>query len=134
MLNEELLNKVIKRLLEKLEETEEGTDTHKSLVDAIAKLEEKAIEIQRVKDDAADKAAVRERDLKNDIIEHNVKCEQMSEERIDRWVKHFLTTLGIVGPIMLTVWGTLVSIDFEKEGTITTIMGRGFINRLLGKK
>lgn len=134
MNNEELLNKVIGHLLEKVESAEVGSEQHKSLVDAIAKLEDKALEIERIKNDAADKAAARDRELKNDILEHNLKCEQMSEERIDRWVKNILTGLGIVLPIGLTVWGTKVSFKFEEEGTITTIMGRGFVNRLFGKK
>lgn len=134
MLNEELLSNVVKHLLEKLEETEPGSEQHKALVDAISKLEDKVIEIKRVQNDAADKAVTRERELKNDIVEHNIKCEQMSEERIDRWVKNLLSAVGIVAPIWLTVWGTKVSFKFEEEGTITTIMGRGFINRLFGKK
>ena len=134
MLNEKLLSKTVEYLLEKLEETEVGSDKHKALVDAIAKLEDKLIEIQRIQNDAADKAATRERELKNDILEYNVKCEQMKEDRIDKWVKNLLTALGIVLPIWLTVWGTKVSFKFEEEGTITTIMGRGFINRLFGKK
>lgn len=134
MLNEKLLSKTVEYLLKKLEETEVGSDKHKALVDAIAKLEDKLIEIQRIQNDAADKAATRERELKNDILEYNVKCEQMKEDRIDKWVKNLLTALGIVLPIWLTVWGTKVSFKFEEEGTITTIMGRGFINRLFGKK
>lgn len=134
MLNEKLLSKTVEYLLEKLEETEVGSDKHKALVDAIAKLEDKLIEIQRIQNDAADKAATRERELKNDILEYNVKCEQMKEDRIDKLVKNLLTALGIVLPIWLTVWGTKVSFKFEEEGTITTIMGRGFINRLFGKK
>lgn len=136
MNNEALLNKVIEYLLKKVENTEDGSEQQKALVDAIAKLEDKALEIQRIKNDAADKAATRERELKNDILEHNLKCEQMSEERIGRWVKDILTALGIVLPICVAVWGTKVSFKFEEEGTITTIGGRSWITGLfrLGKK
>lgn len=136
MNNETLLNKVIEYLLNKVENTEDGSEQQKALVDAIAKLEDKALEIQRIKNDAADKAATRERELKNDILEHNLKCEQMSEERIGRWVKDILTALGIVLPICVAVWGTKVSFKFEEEGTITTIGGRSWITSLfrLGKK
>ena len=134
MINENALNKVIGNLLEEMENTDVESDRYKALVDAVAKLEDRALEIERIKNDAADKAATRDRELKNDILEHNLKCEQMSEERVDRWVKNILAGLGIVLPIGLTVWGTKVSFKFEEEGTITTIMGRGFINRLFGKK
>ena len=58
----------------------------------------------------------------------------MAEDRMDRWVKNILTGVGIVSSTALAVWGTLKSFEFEKEGTVTTIMGRGWVNRLFGKK
>lgn len=134
MNNQEALDKVIGNLIAKLETTEVGSEEHKALVDAIAKLEDKSLEMERIQIDAADKAKAREREFKNDVLEHNLKCEQMSEDRIDRWVKNILTGLGIVSSTALAVWGTKKSFEFEKEGTITTIMGRGWINRLFGKK
>lgn len=134
MNNQEALDKVIAGFIAKLEETEPGSEEHKALVDAIAKLEDKSLEMERIQIDAADKAKAREREFKNDILEHNLKCEQMSEDRIDRWVKNILTGVGIVSSTALAVWGTLKSFEFEKEGTVTTIMGRGWVNRLFGKK
>ena len=58
----------------------------------------------------------------------------MDEEKKDRLVKNIITAAGIVLPLVITVWGTKVSLKFEEEGTFTTIMGRGFINKLLPKK
>ena len=134
MNNQEALDKVIGELLAELETTEAGSEQHKALVDAIAKLEDRSLEMQRIQIDAADKAKAREREFKNDVLEHNLKCEQMSEDRVDRWVKNILTGLGIVSSAALAIWGTKKSFEFEKEGTITTIMGRGWVNRLFGKK
>ena len=67
-------------------------------------------------------------------FENDLKLKQMKDDKIDRWVKNGLTALGIAVPTVVTVWGTLKSFKFEEEGTITTIMGRGFINKLLPKK
>lgn len=134
MNNQEALDKVIGNLIAKLGETEVGSEEHKALVDAIAKLEDRSLEMERIQNDATDKEKARERELKNDILEHNLKCEQMSEDRIDRWVKNILTGLGIATSTALAIWGTKKSFEFEKEGTITTIMGRGWVNRLFGKK
>lgn len=134
MNNQEALDKVIGSLIAELEGTEVGSEEHKALVDAIAKLEDRSLEIQRIQNDAEDKAKTRERELKNDILEQNLKLEQMSDDRIDRWVKNILTGLGIVSSAALAIWGTKKSFEFEKEGTITTIMGRGWVNRLFGKK
>ena len=134
MNNQEALDKVIGSLITELEMTDVGSEEHKALVDAIAKLEDRSLEIQRIQIDAEDKAKTRERELKNDILEQNLKLEQMSDDRIDRWVKNILTGLGIVSSAALAIWGTKKSFEFEKEGTITTIMGRGWVNRLFGKK
>lgn len=130
MNNEALLDKVIEYLLKKVENTEDGSEQQKALVDAIAKLEDKSLEIKKMKQAAADTEATRERDLTNDAIEHDIKRKQLFDERLDRWVKNILTGLGIVLPIWVAVWGTKVSFKFEEEGTLTTIMGRGWINRL----
>ncbi|MBO5887449.1 MAG: hypothetical protein J6Q60_05460 [Bacteroidaceae bacterium] len=134
MNNQEALDKVIGNLIAELEDTDVGSEEHKALVDAIAKLEDRSLEIQRIQNDAEDKAKTRERELKNDILEQNLKLEQMSDDRIDRWVKNILTGLGIVSSAALAIWGTKKSFEFEKDGTITTIMGRGWVNRLFGKK
>lgn len=66
--------------------------------------------------------------------EQRLKEQQLKDEKKDRLVKNVLTGAGIVLPIIVTIWGTKVSMEFEEEGTFTTIMGRGFINKLLPKK
>lgn len=134
MTNKEALDAVIAKLIEKIEDMEVGSEEYRAAVDALAKLQDRSIEMERVNQDAIDKAAHRERDLKNDILEHNLKCEQMKDDYQDRLVKNVLTGAGIVMPILLTIWGTKASFKFEKDGVITTTMGRGFINRLFGKK
>ena len=67
-------------------------------------------------------------------IEVEFKRQEMNEERKDRWIKNGIAALSVIVPTAVTVWGTIKTIEFEKEGTITTIMGRGFINKLLPKK
>lgn len=67
-------------------------------------------------------------------FEQKLKIHQIEEDRIDRWIKNGIAIAGIILPIGLTVWGTYKSFEFEKDGTITTIMGRGYINKLIPKK
>ena len=57
----------------------------------------------------------------------------MEEEKKDRLIKNILTGAGIIIPLGVTVWGTLKTLKFEEEGTVTTLMGRGFINKLFPK-
>ena len=67
-------------------------------------------------------------------LEKDFKLKQSDEEKKDRLIKNCLSVAGIVLPIWVTIWGTLKTLEFEKEGTVTTIMGRGFINKLLPRK
>ena len=124
---ETLLHKVIIHDLEVAKDLETGSDEHRAAVDGATKLLDRAIELEKISIESQEKAENRE-------IEKDLKMKQMKEERIDRWVKNGLSAAGILLPMALTIWGTKKSFEFEKEGTITTIMGRGFINKLLPKK
>ena len=124
---ETLLHEEIQGEFEELEKIEVGSDKYKTAVDGLTKLCDRAIEIEKFKS---------EQELKRDQQEADeiLRAEQMKDERKDRLVKNCLTGAGIGIPAVLTVWGTLKSIKFEETGTITTIMGRGFIQKLLPKK
>jgi hypothetical protein len=58
----------------------------------------------------------------------------MKDEKKDRLFKNIISAAGVVLPLIVTIWGTKVSMQFEKEDSFTTIMGRGFIQKLLPKK
>ena len=124
---ETLLYDEIETLYEKLRTLEPGSDEHKAVVDEVAKLMDRAIEIERLENDCTDKAEIR----KNDVA---VKQQQLADEKKDRLIKNIIGGMGVILPLIVTIWGTKVSLKFEEEGTFTTIMGRGFINKLLPKK
>ena len=83
--------------------------------------------MEKVNNDCNDKTEIRE----NDKV---LKMQQFEDEKKDRWVRNAISAAGVVLPILVTIWGTKVSLEFEKEGTFTTIMGRGFIQKLLPRK
>lgn len=112
--------------LEALDSMEVGSETYKATVDGLGKLLDRAIELERLEQEYEDKTITRK-------AEEEFKNRQLKEEKIDRWIKNGLAVTGIVVPTLLTVWGTVVSLNFEKEGTVTTGIGRGFINKLLPK-
>lgn len=113
---EELLHKEIAQEFEKLEGMEVGTDTYKTTVDGLTKLVDRAIEIDKINIDH----------------EHNEKVHE--HEKKDSIIRHVLTGLGIAVPTATAVWGTLKSLKFETTGTVTTIFGRGWLNKLLPRK
>ena len=124
---ETLLHEEIQDGFDALSKMERGTEIHKTTVDEVAKLFDKAIEIEKIEIEAKDKAKSRE-------IEASLKRAQMEEDRKDRRVKNGIAIGGIVLPLAVTIWGTFKTLKFEEEGTVTTIMGRGFINKLIPKK
>ena len=119
----ETLYKEIEDELQELNEIEVGTDEYKSSVDGVTKLLDRAIEIEK-----------HEAEMKEREAERIAKNIQVAEEQKDRVVKNYISAGGVVLPLLVTIWGTLKSFKFEKDGTVTTIMGRGFINKLLPKK
>lgn len=104
-----------------------GTEEYKSGVDGLAKLMDRAIEMERIDIEVQEKAESRELDEK-------LKLKQMKAERIDRIVGWIIKAIEIGVPVAVTIWGVKASFKFEETGAITTIMGRGFINKLLPKK
>lgn len=124
---ETLLHEEIQEEFEELGKLEVGTDKYNAAVDGLTKLCDRAIELEKLKT---------ETELKQDQqnVDAELRAEQLKDERKDRVVKNCLTGAGIVIPTAVTIWGTLKSIKFEETGTITTIMGRGFIQKLLPKK
>ena len=119
----ETLYKEIEDELQALNEIKVGTDEYKSSVDGVTKLLDRAIEIEK-----------HEAEMKEREAERIAKNIQVAEEQKDRVVKNCISAGGVVLPLLVTIWGTLKSFKFEKDGTVTTIMGRGFINKLLPKK
>ena len=112
--------------LEALAGMEVGSEPYKATVDGLGKLLDRAIELERLEQEWEEKRETREH-------EEEFRNRQLKEEKIDRLIRNGLTVAGIVVPTLLTVWGTVVSLNFEKEGTVTTGIGRGFINKLLPK-
>lgn len=121
------LHEEIAKELDELGKMQLGTDEYRGTVDGVTKLMDRAIEIERLDVEAQDKVEARHSD-------EDLKMKQMKDENKDRIVKNCISVLSFVVPTVVTIWGTIKSIEFEKEGTITTIMGRGFINKLLPKK
>ena len=133
-----------------------GTDEYKVTVDGLTKLVDRAIEIEKVKNAKEEKAKsqkfeeelktkqdefdqkIRKTELDSKLqqaqTDYGLKSRQANDEAKNRLIGNCIAAAGIVIPAMITIWGTLKSLEFEKEGTVTTIVGRGFINKLLPKK
>ena len=123
----ELLDEEIQVEFEKLSKLEVGSESYKATVDGLTKLVDRAVEIDKTEMENATK-------IEAQNIENDLKALQIKEDNRDRWVRNGIAIAGIIVPSVLTVWGTLKSFKFEETGTVTTILGRGFINKFLPKK
>ena len=124
---ETMLHEEIQSEFEELKKIRIGSDEYRTAVDGIGKLLDRAIEYDKLDAECNDKSL-------NRGFEEDYKLQLAEDEKRDRRIKNIITIIGIAVPSVITIWGTIVSLNFEKEGTVTTIMGRGFINKLLPKK
>lgn len=133
-----LLEKAIESQFEAVDTLDCGSVEHVTAIDELTKLLGKHNELTKIELEHQASIDNREADtelkVKQILAENELKERQMKDEKVDRIVKNALTVFSLLVGTGLTIWGTKVSIDFEKTGTITTIMGRGFINKLLPKK
>lgn len=158
-----LLREEIRREFKKLKEEDLDDQQYKTVVDGLTKLMDRETELlklnldERIKDRARDDSleqAEFERELKEQQAEEaramaeferqfkleqaeldrKLKLEEIKSTNKLRIIGILVDVAGIILPLTVTIWGTKKSIEFEREGTFTTIMGRGFINKLLPKK
>lgn len=140
----ELLDTEISNELSDLGDLERGSETYKVAVDGITKLMDKRIEMEKLERDTQAKDKDREIESKKaegDLTDkaksreiEEKKLAQITNEKNDQLFKNGIAIAGIVIPSMITIWGTFKTLKFEETGTVTTIMGRGFVNKLIPKK
>ncbi len=121
------LSEEIEKELEDLQRMKLGSDEHRTAVDELTKLVDRYNEMEKLDGEREEKAA-------NRLIDDEFKTAQAKRDTINKWIDHGIAIAGIVLPLVVTIWGTKASFRFEKEDSVTTIMGRGFINKLLPKK
>lgn len=122
-----LLDDVIVNELKNLKDTKGETDEYKATVECVTKLMDRSIEIKKLTFDQTNK-------LSRQVIDDKAKVKQDEEDRKDRLIKNCINIAGIVIPALITIWGTLKSLKFEQDGTVTSMAGRAFVSRLFPKK
>ena len=122
MLHEEIENQFYG-----LEGIEIGSEAYRNAVDGLSKLMDREIEISKLQAEREDK-------LESRAIETRLKNRQLMDDKTDKIIRNGLTAAGLVVTAGLTVWGTLKTFKFEETGTITSSIGRGFIQRLTPRK
>lgn len=106
----------IEEKLDELSKLKSGTKEYTEAVDSVTKLMDRAIEIEKLESSET----------------HNEK--QMKEEHKSRFIRNLIDVGAIVLPLAVTIWGAKASFKFEEEGTITTSVGRKFMDKIISFK
>lgn len=122
-----MLHEEIESQFDGLEGIEIGSEAYRNAVDGLSKLMDREIEISKLQAEREDK-------LESRAIETRLKNRQLMDDKTDKIIRNGLTAAGLVITAGLTVWGTLKTFKFEETGTITSSIGRGFIQRLTPRK
>ena len=120
---EDLLKKEICQDFEVLSKLDLGSDEHKVGVDALTKLLDREAELRKLELEHQEKVEGRK-------AGDEIKMKELKENRVFRIIGYVVDAAGIVVPVLLTVWGTKVSLKFEENGTYTSTPGRNFIGRI----
>lgn len=110
------LDDVIEKILDKLNDDSIADDEREQLTEEVATLIDRKKELDR--------------------LEHE-KTETTRKSRSEKWqfwVKLAVDILAIALPLGVTIWGTFVTVNFEKEGTFTTSAGRKHSSKALSVK
>lgn len=110
-----------------MKDLELGSKQYESAVDSTCKLMDRVIAINKNADDYDLKDKVRE-------TETDLKYSQIEKDRRNQMIQNGITVGSVVVSTAVTIWGTLTFFKFEKEGTVTTILGGAFVGKLLPKK
>ena len=135
---ENLLYDEIQTDFEKLRDETLEPEKRKAIVDELTRLTDRAIEMKKLENDYNEKVAARESEQKEKaearLSEQAIELQKLEEEKKDRLVRNGISIAGIVLPLIVTIWGTRVSLKFEETGSFTTVAGRNFVNNLFRKK
>lgn len=100
---------------------EVGSEPYRIAVEGVTKLVDRVVELEKIEANAKERAIDREIDME-------FKQQQIDNEERDRKIKNGIAVASLVTGTGLTVWGALKSWKFEETGTVTSAMGKMFMN------
>lgn len=120
---ENLLREEIQSEIEELGRLELGSEQYNSTVDGVTKLIDRVVEMEKL--DIEHQERIETRDEEN-----RIKMEEIKVDKRDSIVRNIVSGVGIALPLIVTVWGTKYTTNFEKEDSVTTTAGRQFFGNL----
>lgn len=110
-----LLEAEIKRLYDQMSKLDPDSEEYAKVEDNWTRLVDRIIEIEKIESTETQAELLRK------------------EDRKSRWIKNAIDIGAVVLPLGVTIWGAIMSFTFEENGTITSNMGRKFMDKLIKK-
>lgn len=101
---------------DELAKLDPASKEYSAAVDSVTKLMDRAIEIEKLE------------------TSETQTEKQMKEDRKARLVKNCIDAGSVILPLAVTIWGACVSWEFEKNDSMTTTIGKKFVDKLISKK
>lgn len=114
----------IEKRFEEMDEVRSNAEEDKVAVHNLTELIDRKIEMEKLEIERIDK-------INNKELEYDLKMRQMKEDKTNRWTRDVTNWVNLGLGAGMFIWGTIASINFEREGTFTTTAGRNNIKRVL---
>lgn len=122
-----LLEDEIQAEIEEISKMEIGSEKHKMASEALSKLVDKYNDMDKLELEYQDKYDGREAEL-------SFKEKQLEHEQKDARIKNYLTATSICGGFLITIWGVCKSLKFEETGVFSSLISRGWVQKIIPKK
>ena len=138
---EDKLERQVENGLNKMNNSDTGSEEYKATAELTLKCIDKLIDIQRTNNRLEQEIEKQEKEIELKERELIIKEEEIKEQKKDRKVKNVITVCGVVIPALITVKElnlskkiALAAFEFEKEGTVTSLMGRQALMRFIPRR
>lgn len=120
-----LLDEEIKSQINTISGMDVNDENYSKAVDSLVKLHKLRIEEMKSITDSEDQAYKRETDEETCKLNEEIRQEQLSEQKKDRYIRIGLDVAGLLVPIMFYSTWMRRGFKFEESGTFTSTTFRG---------
>ena len=121
----DLLDEEIKSQINTISSMNVEDDNYSKAIDSLVKLHKLRIEETKSITDLEDRTYKRENDEKTCELSEEIRQEQLSEQKKDRYIRIGLDVAGLLVPIMFYSAWMRKGLKFEETGTFTSTTFRG---------
>lgn len=120
--------------VEELGKLEVGSEKYKVAVDGIKKIYDMMTEQDKMQLEQEIRQAEQESKKERQAEEDELKQKQLKEERRDKWLDIGLRIFEIGAPLAITVWGTIMVLDFEKDEIVGSFFSKSWLQKFANRK